>query len=270
MTHITHYHRYRAGVRFGCLPRLTNGGRKYPLAHVQRAYEILLAKFTAGTFKPKPVVRGIGDRLLNSVHSFREGALTEEAKTYTEERREQHREELETARREREQDLERARVTRSGRGRRGAGRGRGRGRGRRGGGRGRGRRRGRRRGRGSEVVSRDHPNLEGRRVAVPYSYFGQEGDALHGGLVGTWRKYYGQDFNEYWGYEIKFDAGDKYDLIEADVWSYLTPDGEQGLGLDEDEPDTTEPTSVNIPSSDDDSSDDWTIQEVLSERFHID
>ena len=125
-------------------------------------------------------------------------------------------------------------------------------------------------------MNRTHPNLEGRRVAVPHSYFGQEGDGFHGGLVGTWRRYFGQDFNEYWGYEIIFDAGDKYDLIEADVWSYLTPDGEQSVGLDKIDTPTTRVDSTSTSSSDDtdlssddDSSDNWTIQEILSERFHI-
>ena len=94
--------------------------------------------------------------------------------------------------------------------------------------------------------------------------------------MGTWRRYFGQDFNEYWGYEIIFDAGDKYDLIEADVWSYLTPDGEQSVGLDKIDTPTTRVDSTSTSSSDDtdlssddDSSDNWTIQEILSERFHI-
>ena len=35
------------------------------------------------------------------------------------------------------------------------------------------------------------------------------------GGVGTWRKYVGSDLNEYYGYQIKYDYGDKYNMIEA-------------------------------------------------------
>ena len=133
--------------------------------------------------------------------------------------------------------------------------------------RGRGRRRNR------ERVVRVHPNLEGRRVAVPRSYFGQEGDGWHGGLVGTWRRYFGQDLNEYWGYEIIFDAGDKYDLLEADVWSYLTPDCEEGVGVTLSKPVSPVSSSSSSSSSEEDDGDvfeEMTIQEMLSERFHVD
>ena len=160
----------------------------------------------------------------------------------------------------------------------GRGRGsRGRGRGDRRRGRGRGRTRGGRRGtrrrrRSTRVVTRVHPDLQGRRVAVPYSYFGQEGDCFHGGLVGTWRKYWGQDFNEYWGYEIIFDAGDKYDLLESDVWSYLTPDCESEVGLQEESDVVNVDNNVSDSDSDDtddDNDENLTIQELLRERFHV-
>ena len=64
-----------------------------------------------------------------------------------------------------------------------------------------------------------------------------------GGLVGRWLKYYGGDFNEYWGYEILYDAGDKYDMLESDVAQYLVPDD-------------AEPSVVSVSVDFDDS--EWT------------
>ena len=72
--------RFRAGVRFGQLPRLSTGGNDYPLRHVQDAYETLLKKFDEGTFKPKPEVKSVEDRMLTQIDAFRAGTLTEKAK----------------------------------------------------------------------------------------------------------------------------------------------------------------------------------------------
>ena len=58
-------------------------------------------------------------------------------------------------------------------------------------------------------------------MVVSYSYFGVDGDGIWLGVVGKWKKYVGSDFNEYYGYEILYDLGDKYNMIEADVYEYL-------------------------------------------------
>ena len=107
--------RYRAGVRFGRLPRLSSGGKNYSYTHVQRAYEVLLAKFTAGSFHPKPVVRGMEEVLMTASDAFRDGTMTAEAKLSMEETRKKYRKEIAECRDERTADRTRAR-TRCGRG----------------------------------------------------------------------------------------------------------------------------------------------------------
>ena len=207
--------RYRAGVAFGKLPRLSTGGDPYPLQHVMNRYENLLRKF-AGDFKPKPVVKSIEERLIDKIDAFRNGTVSANAKLLCDQRRQETVEEIARAREAHQQDLRNARAKRGRRGGRG-GRTRGRGHGDK----PQDRRRGRRGGRARPSGHRTLPDFTGRRVAVPDSYFGQTRRVLYGGRVGKWLKYVGTDFNEYWGYSIEYDAGDQYDMIESDVHMYL-------------------------------------------------
>ena len=57
--------RFRAGVRFGCLPRLSHNDNQHNVENVRAQYEIILKKFTNGTFDPVPVVRSVTDLLVD-------------------------------------------------------------------------------------------------------------------------------------------------------------------------------------------------------------
>lgn len=261
--------RFRAGIRFGKLPRLSTGGQPYPLNHVQDAYEILLRKFDSDTFKPKPVVKSVEERMLDEIDAFREGTLTDAAKTLYAARRDKVVAEIERAKEERSQDLEQARIRRDtrtrgrqGRGRRGRGRSRGRGR------------RSRTR---TRVPARQFDDMEGKRVRVPSSYFGLSDGDVYGGVVGKWVRYIGGDFNEYRGYNILYDLGDQYCMIESDVKTYIVADSIDDVGITSTgtTPDKSSSTESSDDCGDDSQSDDgfssdnMTIQEVLSEKFHI-
>ena len=252
--------RFRAGVPFGKLPRLSTGGNPYNLEHVESQYCVMLRKFDTNLFKPKPVVKSVEDRMMKQIDAFRAGTLTETAKMMFQQRREEILAEIERAKTERQEDLDRSRVRqvnrRETRRRRG----------------GRGRRGGRRRRGGRECEGqRKFDNMEGKRVRVPSTYFGLSDGDIYGGVVGKWVKYLGGDFNEYWGYNILYDLGDEYCMIESDVKSYLAPDM---IGVVELERNKVVSVSQNDSSSDSSSSDsgsceNWTIAEVLSEKFHI-
>ena len=95
---------------------------------------------------------------------------------------------------------------------------------------------------------------------------------MYGGIVGKWSRYMGGDFNEYWGYNILYDLGDEYCMIESDVKLYIVADPTDNVGIS-----TTSisPDEVNSSSDDDsqpdsdDSSDNMTIEEVLSEHQSV-
>ena len=97
--------------------------------------------------------------------------MTAEAKISLEQMKEKYRKEIEECREERDSELTRARTNRD-----------------------TGRRKRRRR------QNRAYEDMRGKRVAVPYSYFGVEGEGKWLGVVKTWRKYVGSDLKEYWGY----------------------------------------------------------------------
>ena len=208
--------RYRAGVRFGRLPRLSTGGKPYDFDHVKRAYEILLAKFTAGTFDPKPVVRGMEEVLIKAATAFRGGTMTAKAKQDVEDLKQKYRQEITECRTERDTARVKSRC-------------------------GLNRRR--------KKVTRVYADLSGKRVAVPFSYFGVSGDGVWLGLVGSWRKYFGTDLNEYMGYEILYDLGDRYNMIEEDVHSYLVDESDITVCISE--KDITDSVECDISSSSD-------------------
>ena len=68
--------RYRAGVKFSLIPRLTRGGVAYPVNIIVAQYETLLRKIERNEIHPKPVVRGIEERLIREATAFRTGTLS--------------------------------------------------------------------------------------------------------------------------------------------------------------------------------------------------
>ena len=245
--------RFRAGVRFGKLPRLSTGGRPYPLNHVQNAYEVLLRKFDADKFQPKPVVKSVEDRMMSEIDSFREGTLTDEAKAMQSERRGEILSEIERAKQERAQDVERSRSTGRVRSQRECGSRRG---------------RGRRRGEGR----REFADMKGKRVRVPSTYFGLNDGDVYGGVVGPWTRYMGGDFNEYWGYNILYDLGDQYCMIESDVKLYLAEDAVDsvGVGSSPEIRDEVEVKTVREPSVEEDVESDLYLGNGAAPEWLID
>ena len=68
--------RYRAGMKFSLIPRLTRGGRNDPVNVIVAQYETLLRKIECNEIHPKPVVEGIEERLIRNATSFRTGTLS--------------------------------------------------------------------------------------------------------------------------------------------------------------------------------------------------
>ena len=192
--------RFRAGVRFGCLPRLTQNGNNHPVSHVRAQYEILLQKFTNGTFDPKPVLRSVADLLIKVGDAFRGGSITAESAAYVVKKREEYAAELREVGAEYLEEKAAAAVTPT--------------------------RRRRRRGPGSRArCVRQFPNLTGKRVIVPSEVFNIPGEKYRG-VVHEWGQFKNAELQTLWGYHVHYAAGDKYWHIEAEVHDYVVDDSD--------------------------------------------
>lgn len=80
---------------------------------------------------------------------------------------------------------------------------------------------------------RRHPDLTGRRVLVEGAYFGNPHDDPYPGLVYKWTSYRNVNLEKLWGYDIHYDDGDAYYMLEDDVVHYLLPETESALGIHE-------------------------------------
>ena len=78
---------------------------------------------------------------------------------------------------------------------------------------------------------RQHPDMTGRRVLVDGSYFGNPHDHPYPGIVHKWTSYYNAQMQKLWGYDVHYDAGDEYYMLEVDVVRYLIPESESTLGM---------------------------------------
>ena len=78
---------------------------------------------------------------------------------------------------------------------------------------------------------RQHPDLIGRRVLVDGGYFGNPHDHPYPGIVHKWTSYYNAQMQKLWGYDVHYDAGDEYYMLEVDVVRFLVPESAPTLGI---------------------------------------
>ena len=69
---------------------------------------------------------------------------------------------------------------------------------------------------------RVYPDFTGRQVAVPSEYFNLTGE-IYFGTVARWCKYTSAGGKQLWGYDIHYNAGDEWYMIEEDVNRYVRP-----------------------------------------------
>ena len=92
----------------------------------------------------------------------------------------------------------------------------------------------RRKSKSKKVTSRKkrkHEDLTGRRVLVDAAYFGNADDDPYPGLVHSWTSYVSESLQKLWGYDIRYDAGDSYYMLEEDVMTYLVPISKSTIGM---------------------------------------
>ena len=231
--------RYRAGMKFSLIPRLTRGRVDYPVNVIVAQYENLLRKIERNEIHPKPVVRGIEERLIRKATAFRTGKLSkgwQETVRYdcvphhiphtphlyiynikVQRRREKYQKEIEDVKTE----LVKSQMQAS---------------------------KGRVR---SKKGQRVYPDFTGRQVAVPSEYFNLPGEIYFGTVV-RWCKYTSGGGEQLWGYDIHYNAGDKWYMIEEDVSKYVkTVDGDDHLNVNVND-NSTKPDEVVSDSSDTD------------------
>ena len=73
--------------------------------------------------------------------------------------------------------------------------------------------------------------MTGRRVLVDGAYFGTPHDNPYPGLVYKWTSYRNEQNKKLWGYDIHYDDGDEYYMLEKDVMRFLVPLTESSLGM---------------------------------------
>ena len=73
--------------------------------------------------------------------------------------------------------------------------------------------------------------MTGRRVLVDGAYFGNPHDNPYPGLVYKWTSYHNEQNKKLWGYDIHYDEGDEYYMLEKDVLRFLVPINESTLGI---------------------------------------
>ena len=83
-----------------------------------------------------------------------------------------------------------------------------------------------RKGRRKRKSNRQYPDMTGRRVLVDAEYFSRPHDDPYAGLVHKWTSYRNNKLEKLWGYDIHYDVGDEYYMLEVDVHKYLVPESE--------------------------------------------
>lgn len=78
---------------------------------------------------------------------------------------------------------------------------------------------------------RQHPDMTGRRVLVDGAYFGNPHDNPYPGVVHKWASYYNSQLQKLWGYDVHYDAGDEWYMLEADVLRFLVRESTPALGM---------------------------------------
>ena len=172
--------RYRAGVKFGLLPRFSQAKQKLPLAVVQAQYEILLDKIDRKVLKPAPKVRGIEERLIKKVTAFRNGTLVAGHAQLVARKRAEYQAQIVKLKAKLAAKLERAKAKKQ-----------------------QAKKKNRRK------YVRLHPDFTGRRIVVPSEYFGVS-EEIYVGTVHKWCQYDSASGVKLWGYDVHYDLGDKY------------------------------------------------------------
>ena len=78
---------------------------------------------------------------------------------------------------------------------------------------------------------RQHTDMTGRRVLVDAAYFGIPHDDPYPGLVHQWTSYRNEQNKKLWGYDVHYDDGDEYYMLEKDVLRFLVPKTKSSLGI---------------------------------------
>ena len=63
------------------------------------------------------------------------------------------------------------------------------------------------------------------------AYFGNPHDNPYPGLVHKWTSYHNEQNEKLWGYDIHYDEGDEYYMLEKDVLRFLVANTESTLGI---------------------------------------
>ena len=68
-------------------------------------------------------------------------------------------------------------------------------------------------------------------MLVDASYFNNPHDDPYPGLVHKWTKYTNNNLEKVWGYDIHYDAGDSYYMLEIDVHRYLVSESKSSSSV---------------------------------------